>query len=146
MTDESPVVNVRRPKRLFTKRDLWCVLKTLSKRDDPIFNSERSRIQFAFTFLKYYWTGARLGAFFTEAFATGSVRYNWLMIRVADRRMPTSPCNVSPLVGGGWYIRSTNARWRTTGILRTTSMWAAVIRISILSRVGVRDLLMWGHP
>jgi hypothetical protein len=53
MTDESLVINIRRPKRLFTKRDLRRLLGTLPTQDDPIFISERS------------WTGARLGAIFT---------------------------------------------------------------------------------
>ena len=64
------MVNIRRPKHLFTKRDVYRLLQTPWTQDDPIFIPERYRIQFTFIFLEFCWTGARLGAFFD-----GGLRY-----------------------------------------------------------------------
>jgi len=57
---------VRRPKHLFTERDARRLLRTPWTEDDPIFIPERYRIQFHYIFLEFCWTGARLGAFFTD--------------------------------------------------------------------------------
>jgi hypothetical protein len=64
------VVNIRRPKHLFTERDLNRLLRTPWTEDDPIFIPQRYRIQFHYIFLEYCWTGARVFAFFT-----GGLRY-----------------------------------------------------------------------
>ncbi|KAL8934961.1 MAG: hypothetical protein Q9211_004956 [Gyalolechia sp. 1 TL-2023] len=67
---EGLVVNKRLPKHNFTSRDLNRILLARWTQDDLIFIHERYRIQFAFIFRAYCWTGARLGAFFT-----GGLRY-----------------------------------------------------------------------
>ena len=64
------MVNIKRPKHLFTERNLHRLLQTAWTQDDLIFVAERCRIQFTFTFLEFCWTGARLGAFFD-----GGLRY-----------------------------------------------------------------------
>jgi len=58
------VVNIRRPKHLFTERDARRLLKTPWTQDDSTFITERYRIQFNFIFLEFCWTGARLGCIF----------------------------------------------------------------------------------
>lgn len=63
---EGIVVNKHRPKHNFTIRDLTRVLLTLWTRDDLIFIPERYRVQTTFIIHVYCWTGARIGAFFTD--------------------------------------------------------------------------------
>jgi hypothetical protein len=59
------IVNKRRPKHLFGKEDLTEVLLTLWTKDDLIFFM--NAIEYSLhSFFVYCWTGARLGAFFTE--------------------------------------------------------------------------------
>jgi hypothetical protein len=65
LTKEGVVVNIQRPKHLFTWRDLTRVLRTLWTQDDLIFVHDRYRVQFTLIFRMYCWTGARLSAFFT---------------------------------------------------------------------------------
>jgi hypothetical protein len=64
LTREGIVVNKHCPKHNFRARDLTRVLLTLWTRDDLIFIPERYRVQT--TFNVYCWTGARIGAFFTD--------------------------------------------------------------------------------
>jgi hypothetical protein len=64
LTIKGLVVNKRLPKHNFTKRDLNRISLTVWSRDDLIFIHERYRIQFTFIIRVYYWTGARLSAFF----------------------------------------------------------------------------------
>ncbi|MCJ1426427.1 hypothetical protein MMC29_004330 [Sticta canariensis] len=66
LTVEGLVVKKHRPKHNFTNRDLNRVSLTVWSRDDLIFIHERYRIQFTFIIRVYCWTGARLGAFFTN--------------------------------------------------------------------------------
>jgi Protein of unknown function (DUF3435) len=66
LTVEGLVINRRRPKHNFTTRDLTRLLLTLWTQDDQIFIPERYRVQFTFIIRVYCWTGARLGAFFTN--------------------------------------------------------------------------------
>ena len=47
-------------------RDLTRVLLTLWTRDDLMFIPERYRVQTTFIVHVYCWTGARIGAFFTD--------------------------------------------------------------------------------
>jgi hypothetical protein len=66
LTLEGIVVKKHRPKHNFTARDLTRVLLTLWTRDDLIFIPERYRVQTTFIIHVYCWTGARIGAFFTD--------------------------------------------------------------------------------
>ena len=66
LTREGIVINKHRPKHNFTTRDLTRVLLTLWTRDDLIFIPERYRVQITFIVHVYCWTGARIGAFFTD--------------------------------------------------------------------------------
>jgi len=66
LTREGIVLNKHRPKHNFTDRDLGRVLLTLWTRDDLIFITERYRVQTTFIIHVYCWTGARIGAFFTD--------------------------------------------------------------------------------
>jgi Protein of unknown function (DUF3435) len=60
------VVNKRLPKHNFISSDLTRILLTLWTKDDLVFISDRHWIQFTFIIRVYCWTGARLGAFFTD--------------------------------------------------------------------------------
>jgi len=60
------VVNKHRPKHNFNVKDLTRIKLTGWTKDDPKFIPERYRIQFDFIIDVYCWTGARLGAFFTN--------------------------------------------------------------------------------
>jgi hypothetical protein len=60
------VVNKHRPKHNFAARDLTRILRALWTQDDPIFIPERYRVQFTYIIHVYCWTGARIGAFFTD--------------------------------------------------------------------------------
>jgi hypothetical protein len=60
------VVNKHRPKYNFAARDLTRILRALWTQDDPIFIPERYRVQFTYIIHVYCWTGARIGAFFTN--------------------------------------------------------------------------------
>lgn len=71
LTLEGIVFNKHRPKHNFTVRDLARVLLALWTRDDLIFIPERYRVQTTFIIHVYCWTGARIGAFFTDG-----LRYN----------------------------------------------------------------------
>lgn len=53
------LVNTHRPKHNFTTCNLTRILLPLWLQDDLIFIPERSRIQFHFIILVYYWTGTR---------------------------------------------------------------------------------------
>lgn len=76
LTLEGIVVNKHRPKHNFTDRDLKRVYLTLWSRDDLIYISERYRVQTTFIISVYCWTGARIGAFFTDGlrYKVGSKR------------------------------------------------------------------------
>lgn len=74
LTAEGLVVNKRRPKHLFTLRDLTRLLLTLWTEDDLIFVHERYLLQFTLIFRIYCWTGARLAAFFTGSLHYGASR------------------------------------------------------------------------
>ena len=71
LTKEETVVNIQRSKHLFARCDLARVLRTLWTQDDLIFIHERYHVQFTLVFRMYCWTGARLGAFFTEGLRYG---------------------------------------------------------------------------
>ena len=66
LTVEGLVINKRKPKHNFSERDLTRILISLWTQDDLIFIPERYRIQFTFIIKVYCWTGARLGALFTN--------------------------------------------------------------------------------
>jgi hypothetical protein len=51
LTEEGLVVNIRKPKHLLPKRDVYRLLQTLWTQDNLIFIPERYRIQFTFIFL-----------------------------------------------------------------------------------------------
>ena len=87
LTLEGLVVNKRRPKHNFAARDLTRILITLWTQDDLIFIPERYRIQFTFIIRVYYWTGARLSAFFTDGL-------RWRDVDLVLQRVPR----------GGWRL------------------------------------------
>lgn len=64
LTAEGLLVNKRRPKHNFTATDLTRIRITPWTKDDLVFTPERYRIQFTFIIGVYYWTGARINAFF----------------------------------------------------------------------------------
>jgi hypothetical protein len=66
LTLEGIVVNKHRPKHNFTQRDRTRLLLTLWTQDDLIYIPERYRVQTTFIIHAYCWTGARIGAFFTD--------------------------------------------------------------------------------
>lgn len=66
LTTEGLVINKRKLKHKFEEPDLIRVWITLWTKDDLIFISERCRIPFRIITKVFYWTGARLGAFFTD--------------------------------------------------------------------------------
>jgi Protein of unknown function (DUF3435) len=89
------VVNKRLPKHNFTSSDLDRILLTLWTKDDLIFIPECYRIQFTFIIRVYCWTGARLGAFFTDG-----LRYR--DVDLVLQRLPS----------GGWrLIYNVSQRW-----------------------------------
>ena len=59
-------MNTRKPKHNFTKKDQNQIVVTLWIKDDLMFIPERYRIQFTYIIRVFGWTGARLGAFFTD--------------------------------------------------------------------------------
>ncbi|KIW99637.1 uncharacterized protein Z518_11050 [Rhinocladiella mackenziei CBS 650.93] len=63
---EGIVVNKHRPKHNFTIRDLTRVLLALWTYDDLIYIHERYRVQTTFLIHAFCFTGARIGAFFTD--------------------------------------------------------------------------------
>ena len=89
------MVNKRRQKHNFQPRDLVRILLTLWTKDDLIYVPERYRIQFTFIVRVYCWTGARLGAFFTDG-----LRY-----RDVDLVLQRTP------VGRWKLIYKINQRW-----------------------------------
>ncbi|KAN0069234.1 Protein of unknown function (DUF3435) domain containing protein [Elaphomyces granulatus] len=94
LTREGIVVNKHRPKHNFTDRDLSRVLLTLWTRDDLIFIPERYRVQTTFIIHVYCWTGARIGAFFTDGLRYKDVTLvlqrasgrSWRLIYRVDQR------------------------------------------------------------
>lgn len=88
-------VNKRRPKHNFTASDLTRLLRTLWTQDDLIFIPERYRVQFTFIIRVYCWTGAPLGAFFTN-------RLRYKDIDIVLQRVSS---------GGGRLIYNINQRW-----------------------------------
>jgi len=83
LTVEGVVANIKRPKHNFSVTDLTRLLVTLWTKDNIIYDPERYRLQFTFIFRVYCWTGARLGAFFTEGLRYGDV--DLILQRVPDR-------------------------------------------------------------
>ena len=81
---EGLVVNKHRPKHNFTVKDLPRIVVTPFTKDDLIFTPERYRIQFIFILRVFCWTGARLGAFFTNG-----LRYR--DIELVLQRTPGAP-------------------------------------------------------
>lgn len=60
------MVNKRKPKHNFIETDQRRILVTLWTKDDLIFIPERYRLQFTYIIRVFCWTGARIGAFFTD--------------------------------------------------------------------------------
>ena len=71
LTAEDLVVNTKKPKYNFAAATLTKVLITLWTKNDLVFFPERYGLQYTFILRVYCWNGARLGAFFTEAFRYG---------------------------------------------------------------------------
>ena len=84
LTAEGLLVNKRRPKHNFTATDLVRIIVCLWTKDDLNFIPERYRIQFTFITLVFCWTGARIGAFFTDG-----LRYK--DIELVLQRTPNAP-------------------------------------------------------
>jgi hypothetical protein len=71
LTAKGLVVNIQRPKHDFSVATFTQVLAALWTKDDLIFIPERCLLQYTLFCGLYYWTGARLSAFFTEGFRYG---------------------------------------------------------------------------
>ena len=64
LSREGVVVNIKKPKHLFTETDLVRFNTTFWTVDDSTFVHPRNRAQIPFLIAVYCWTGARIGAFF----------------------------------------------------------------------------------
>ena len=62
----SGVLNYKKPKYIFQEGELSRLLLTLWTKNDLIFVHERARVQFTLILRIYCWTGAWIGAFFTD--------------------------------------------------------------------------------
>ncbi|KAI9770979.1 MAG: hypothetical protein M1840_002683 [Geoglossum simile] len=77
LTKEGIIEDKKRPKNLFSKRDLIELLISIWTLDDPMFIHERNRVQLTFTILIFCFSGARISAFIpnTDKAKDRGIRY-----------------------------------------------------------------------
>lgn len=66
MTKEGLVVNKKKPKHLFGRKELVQFTITFWTVDDDHFTHPRNKVQIPFIIAVFCWTGARIGAFFPD--------------------------------------------------------------------------------
>jgi hypothetical protein len=66
LTKDGVIEDKKRPKNIFSKRDLIELLVSIWTLDDPMFIHERNRVQLTLTILIFCFSGARIGAFIPD--------------------------------------------------------------------------------
>jgi len=66
LTSEGLVVNKKKPKHLFGRKELFQFTTTFWTVDDDHFTHPRNKVQIPFIIAVFCWTGARIGAFFPD--------------------------------------------------------------------------------
>ena len=66
LTKQGLVVNKKKPKHLFGRKELVQFTTTFWTADDDHFTHPHNKVQIPFIIAVFCWTGARIGAFFPD--------------------------------------------------------------------------------